>query len=90
MFTPGLLYSHYLIRRNHKLVIEEVSDGTLMASLKDINEGKHECLFEMNIFPFDKSMSDLKNLYTTGYIVLNKYSAIQQFKAGMSSLSHSS
>ena len=66
--------------------IEPVEDASICHSLTEISKGKYDSLYDLNISSFGKTESELKRMFLLANIVHTKFSAIEQFSAGMGSI----
>ncbi len=82
---PAIVRSMYNVKQPFE--IEEVDDEIIKHSLAEIESGNYDCLLDLNISTIGKKKSDLCRLFKIASIVNKKFKAIDDFRAGMASIS---
>ena len=82
---PGVVRAMYDI--NQVQEFESVDDEVFKLKLQEIEDGNHDVLYDIDISPYGKTMHELKSLFTYAYVIMRRFAAIDQFKAGIGSIS---
>ena len=84
---PGVVRAMYNVE--HPEEFENVEDELFLQKLNQIDNGDYEALLELNISVINKTRPELKRLFSISRFVISKFSAIEQFRSGIASLSPS-
>lgn len=76
-----------IYKKEQPAEIESVDDATILQQLSEISKGNFDCLFDLNISNFGEPLPTPKRLFLVSSLIHTKFSAIDQFSSGMSSVS---
>jgi len=81
---PAVVRTLYNMEQPEK--VEDIEDAFIKDDIESIKSGNYNCIYDFNILPSGKTTEELIRLYMIVALIQSKYSAIEQFRDGMNSV----
>ena len=69
------------------IILEDIEDAFIKDEIEAIKSGNYNCLYDFHISPIGKNNQELIRLFMIVKLIQLKYSAIEQFRDGVNSVS---